>query len=102
MTALVTGAAGDIGGAIAEALGRRGYALCLSDHPDAGERLEATAAGCRELGAKTRVIAFEVTDQAAVRAAPDSVGPLRALVNSAGYQGVFLPIDGYPLEDARR
>ena len=30
------------------------------------------------------------------------LGPLRGLVNNAGYQGVFASVDQYPLEDARR
>ena len=101
-TALVTGAAGDIGGAIAELLARRGFALCLADHPAAAERLEATAGRCRQLGAEAATVMFDVTDEAAVRQAIDLVGPLDALVNNAGYQGVFAAVDRYPLEDARR
>jgi NAD(P)-dependent dehydrogenase (short-subunit alcohol dehydrogenase family) len=100
--ALVTGAGGDIGGAIAELLGRQGFALCLADHPSAGERLEATAGRCRKLGSEAATVLFDVTDEAGVEQALDSVGPLGALVNNAGYQGVFAPADRYPLEDARR
>jgi 2-dehydro-3-deoxy-L-rhamnonate dehydrogenase (NAD+) len=101
-TALVTGAAGDIGGAVAEVLGRRGYALCLADHPSAVELLEAVAALCRDLGTEVASVTFDVTDAAAVGRVLDDVGPLQALVNNAGYQGVFAPVDRYPLEDARR
>ena len=96
-TVLVTGAAGDIGGAIAEELTRRGLTLALADHPDAAPRLEEL---CSRLGA-TQVL-FDVTDEAAVTAAVDSLGSLDGLVNNAGYQGVFTSIDRYPLEDARR
>jgi 2-dehydro-3-deoxy-L-rhamnonate dehydrogenase (NAD+) len=94
---LVTGAAGDIGTAIAEVLAQRGYDLVLADHPDASERLDEV---CGRLGAQRAT--FDVTDEAAVAAAVDEVGPLGGLVNNAGYQGVFTSVDLYPLEDARR
>jgi NAD(P)-dependent dehydrogenase (short-subunit alcohol dehydrogenase family) len=96
-TVLVTGAAGDIGTAIAEVLAERGHRLALADHPDAAARLDEL---CRRLGAAC--LTFDVTDAAAVAAAVDGLGPLDGLVNNAGYQGVFTSIDRYPLEDARR
>ena len=96
-TVLVTGAAGDIGTAIAEVLAQRGHALVLADHPDAGARLEELARG---LGAE--YVTFDVTDEVAVTAAVQGLGALGGLVNNAGYQGVFMPVDRYPLEDARR
>jgi NAD(P)-dependent dehydrogenase (short-subunit alcohol dehydrogenase family) len=92
---LITGAAGDIGGAIAEELARRGYTLALADHPAVADRLPV-------LGADTRTIAFDVTDEAAVNAAVQELAPLGRLVNNAGYQGAFAPVSSYPLEDARR
>ena len=92
---LVTGAAGDIGSAIAEELARRGYALALADHPDAAERLPS-------LQADTRTVTFDVTDERAVGAAVEELGGLSGLVNNAGYQGAFAPVSGYPLDDARR
>jgi NAD(P)-dependent dehydrogenase (short-subunit alcohol dehydrogenase family) len=95
-TVLVTGAAGDIGTAIAEVLAERGHGLALADHPDV-ERLDEL---CRRLGAEC--VTFDVTDEAAVTAAVEGLGPLGGLVNNAGYQGVFTPVDRYPLEDARR
>jgi len=94
---LVTGAAGDIGTAIAEVLAVRGHDLALADHPDASERLDEL---CQRLGAEC--VPFDVTDEAAVAAAVDGVAPLGALVNNAGYQGVFTSVDRYPLDDARR
>ena len=96
-TVLVTGAAGDIGTAIAEVLARRGYRLALADHPDAAARLDEL---CRRLGAEC--VTFDVTDEAAVTAAVEGLGPLGGLVNNAGYQGVFTSVDRYPLDDARR
>jgi NAD(P)-dependent dehydrogenase (short-subunit alcohol dehydrogenase family) len=96
-TVLVTGAAGDIGTAIAEVLAQRGHGLALADHPDVAERLDEL---CRRLGAEC--VTFDVTDEAAVTAAVERLGPLGGLVNNAGYQGMFTPVDRYPLEDARR
>jgi NAD(P)-dependent dehydrogenase (short-subunit alcohol dehydrogenase family) len=96
-TVLVTGAAGDIGTAIAEVLVERGHRLALADHPDASERLDEL---CRRLGAEC--VPFDVTDEAAVAAAVDGLAPLGGLVNNAGYQGVFTSVDRYPLDDARR
>jgi NAD(P)-dependent dehydrogenase (short-subunit alcohol dehydrogenase family) len=96
-TVLITGAAGDIGTAIAEVLARRGRRVVLADHPDASERLD-------ELGSRlgAECVTFDVTDEAAVAAAIDGLVPLAGLVNNAGYQGVFTSVDRYPLEDARR
>jgi NAD(P)-dependent dehydrogenase (short-subunit alcohol dehydrogenase family) len=94
---LITGAAGDIGAAIAEALVERGYRLVLADHPDAAGRLDDL---CRRLGAEC--VTFDVTDEPAVAAAVAGLGTLGGLVNNAGYQGVFTPVDRYPLADARR
>jgi NAD(P)-dependent dehydrogenase (short-subunit alcohol dehydrogenase family) len=102
MLVLVTGAAGDIGGAIADALAGRGHELVLADHPNSSERLDETLDRCRRLGGQARTSAFDVTDEVAVTAAVEKLGPLRGLVNSAGYQGLFDPIQRYPLEDARR
>jgi NAD(P)-dependent dehydrogenase (short-subunit alcohol dehydrogenase family) len=96
-TVLVTGAAGDIGTAIAEVLARRGHRLALADHPDAAARLDEL---CRRLGAES--VTFDVTDEAAVAAAVEGLAPLGGLVNNAGYQGVFASVDRYPLADARR
>ena len=94
---LVTGAAGDIGTAIAEVLAARGHDLVLADHPDASERLDEL---CQRLGAEC--VRFDVTDEAAVAAAIDGLAPLGGVVNNAGYQGVFTSVDRYPLDDARR
>jgi NAD(P)-dependent dehydrogenase (short-subunit alcohol dehydrogenase family) len=96
-TILITGAAGDIGTAIADVLAEQGHRLALADHPDAADRLDEL---CRRLGAER--VTFDVTDAAAVAAAVDGLGTLDGLVNNAGYQGVFTSVDRYPLEDARR
>ncbi|MEP6812441.1 MAG: SDR family NAD(P)-dependent oxidoreductase [Actinomycetota bacterium] len=101
-TVIITGAAGDIGTAIAEVLAQRGHRLALADHPDARARLDETVALCRGLGAEAHGVTFDVTDERAVTAAVEELGPLGGLVNNAGYQGVFAPLPGYPLDDARR
>jgi NAD(P)-dependent dehydrogenase (short-subunit alcohol dehydrogenase family) len=96
-TVLVTGAAGDIGTAIAEGLAQRGHRLALADHPNAADRLDEL---CRRLDAEC--VTFDVTDEVSVTSAVDGLGSLSGLVNNAGYQGVFTSVDRYPLEDARR
>jgi NAD(P)-dependent dehydrogenase (short-subunit alcohol dehydrogenase family) len=101
-TVLVTGAAGDIGTAIAELLAQGGRRLALADHPDTSARLEEAVERCRLLGAAATGLTFDVTDEAAAMASVRGLGPLAGLVNNAGYQGVFAPVDRYPLEDARR
>jgi NAD(P)-dependent dehydrogenase (short-subunit alcohol dehydrogenase family) len=96
-TVLITGAAGDIGSAIAEVLAERGHRLALADHPDATGRLN-------ELGRRldAECVTFDVTDEAAVTSAVQGLEALDGLVNNAGYQGVFASVDRYPLDDARR
>jgi len=98
---LVTGAAGDIGGAITEELAptRR---VVLADHDDRAEALERRAEACRALGADVATVTFDVTDERAAGEALAEAGPLSGVVNNAGYQGVFAPVERYPLDDARR
>jgi NAD(P)-dependent dehydrogenase (short-subunit alcohol dehydrogenase family) len=83
---LVTGAAGDIGAATARHLASRGWDVVPTDHPSRGDELE---------------LAFDVTDVDATEAAIRDL-PLVGVVNVAGYQGVFAPVDRYPPDDARR
>jgi NAD(P)-dependent dehydrogenase (short-subunit alcohol dehydrogenase family) len=101
-TVLVTGAAGDIGAAIAEVLAQRGYGLALADHPSSEAKLGETVDTCRLLGAEAEAVTFDVTDEAAVNAAVSTLGPIDGLVNNAGYQGLFTAVDAYPVDDARR
>jgi NAD(P)-dependent dehydrogenase (short-subunit alcohol dehydrogenase family) len=101
-TVLVTGAAGEIGRAIAVTLARDGCDLVVADHPDAAEGLAETVEASTRPGIEVTSATFDVTDEGAAAAAIGELAELDGLVNSAGRQGVFAPVDGYPLEDARR
>ncbi len=83
-TALVTGATGGIGGAIARALHAAGAHVVLS-----GTRQEALAALASELGERTSTVAANLSDPAAVdgliAAAEEAAGaPVDILVANAG------------------
>lgn len=82
-TALVTGATGGIGGAIARSLHARGAAVTLS-----GTRAEKLEGLARELGDRVHVAAADLSDRAAVDAlvpkAEELMGRLDILVNNAG------------------
>ncbi len=82
-TALVTGASGGLGGAIARALHRQGANVTLS-----GTRREALEALAGELGSRAHVLPCDLADAAAVEAlvpaAEAAMGSLDILVNNAG------------------
>ena len=82
-TALVTGASGGIGAAIARALHAQGAVVVLS-----GTRNEALERLAGELGARSHVCPADLQDPAApntlVAAAEAACGPLHILVNNAG------------------
>jgi len=82
-TALVTGASGGLGGAIARALHAQGATVALS-----GTRREALEALAGELGAPVHVTPCDLSDPAAVEAlvpaAETAMGSLDILVNNAG------------------
>lgn len=89
-TALVTGAAGHIGGAIADALAELGCAVALSDFDEAGCRGAArNIAGRRQI--RTEALPADLADEKAVAALPGRVaevfGRLDILVNSAAFVG---------------
>ncbi|GMG81216.1 3-oxoacyl-ACP reductase FabG [Paralimibaculum aggregatum] len=81
--ALVTGASGGIGGAIARALHARGAAVALS-----GTRTEPLEALAAELGERAHVTPCNLSDGAALDALPgqaaEAMGGLDILVNNAG------------------
>ncbi|HEX3652826.1 MAG TPA: 3-oxoacyl-ACP reductase FabG [Rhizomicrobium sp.] len=83
-TALVTGASGGIGSAIARQVHARGATVVLS-----GTRAEALESLKRELGERAHVMACNLADTASVEALPKSAeaaagAPVDILVNNAG------------------
>jgi 3-oxoacyl-[acyl-carrier protein] reductase len=82
-TALVTGASGGIGGAIARALHGQGATVVLS-----GTRAEALEALKAELGQRAHAVPCNLADSTSVDALPklaeQAAGPIDILVNNAG------------------
>jgi NAD(P)-dependent dehydrogenase (short-subunit alcohol dehydrogenase family) len=107
-TALVTGAAGDIGSRAAVRFTQAGAGVIATDHPAATERLQATVERCRQANPDAPIVSaeFDVTDATATREAIESTAALLSapdlLFNNAGIQGVFTPTHCYPLDDAAR
>ncbi|HUS54317.1 MAG TPA: 3-oxoacyl-[acyl-carrier-protein] reductase [Thermohalobaculum sp.] len=82
-TALVTGASGGIGGAIARQLHGQGATVAVS-----GTRIEPLEALAAELGARAHVTPCDLSDAASLEALPklaaEAMGGLDILVNNAG------------------
>jgi 3-oxoacyl-[acyl-carrier protein] reductase len=82
-TALVTGASGGLGGAIARALHGQGASVALS-----GTRKEALEALAAELGERAHILPCDLSDSTSVEAllpaAEAALGQLDILVNNAG------------------
>jgi 3-oxoacyl-[acyl-carrier protein] reductase len=82
-TALVTGASGGIGAAVARALHAQGAALAIS-----GTRVQALESLATELGSRVHVLACDLADPAQVEklvpAAEAALGSVDILVNNAG------------------
>ena len=82
-TALVTGASGGIGAAIAKALHGAGATIAIS-----GTRIEPLEALAAELDDRVHVLACNLSDAAAVEALPkqaaEAMGSVDILVNNAG------------------
>ena len=95
--ALVTGSGQGIGLALASALAGAGAAVVLNGRDEA--KLDRAAAALRASGASVDVVAFDVTDIAAVAAGvariEDSIGPMDILVNNAGIQR-RMPLEDFP------
>ena len=101
--ALVTGAAGNIGRAVAELLASRGATVVGADLEAASEALAATVARC---GESAMAATFDVTDRESVDAALDTViaqvGTPDLVFNNAGYQGAFANTLDYLESDVRQ
>jgi NAD(P)-dependent dehydrogenase (short-subunit alcohol dehydrogenase family) len=98
--ALVTGAAGGIGSAIAAALAGQGWRLVLADRD--GAALETVARSLTAQAADVATLAVDVTDEeavaGAVRQAMHRYGRLDGCVSNAGTAGLVRPVEEYPLE----
>lgn len=82
-TALITGASGGIGGAIAKALHGAGASVALS-----GTRVDPLQALAAELGSRAHVLPCNLSDAVAVEALPkaaaEAMGSVDILINNAG------------------
>ncbi|MXV44973.1 SDR family NAD(P)-dependent oxidoreductase [Saccharibacter sp. 17.LH.SD] len=102
--ALITGASGDIGLAVAKRLASEGADLVLLGTN--GDKLEKAK---RDVAVSERHVSTVICDvsdydnvEAVIAHIEKNIGPISLLFNNAGYQGVFAPIHKYPPEDFKR
>lgn len=102
--ALVTGAAGGLGRAIALAYAQHGARLVLSDR--AGDGLREIAAQCAALGTAVHTVAADLAEPAQVQTlaeqAQAAFGSIDLLVCNAGMQGAAGPLLAVQAEDWAR
>ncbi|MBO9642701.1 MAG: SDR family oxidoreductase [Pseudacidovorax sp.] len=102
--ALVTGAAGGLGRAIALAYAQHGARLVLSDRE--GDGLHEVAARCESLGTAVHTVAADLAEPAQVQRlaeqAQAAFGCIDLLVCNAGMQGPAGPLLAVPAEDWAR
>ena len=98
--ALITGAGTGIGRAAALALAKAGFTVVLAGRRK--EKLEATAAEAKKLGAKTLVVPTDVADPQAIKAlfakTKQEFGRLDVLFNNAGIGAPAVPLEDLPYE----
>lgn len=80
--ALITGAAGNLGGAIAERFASEGCSVLLADKN--GPAVEAGAEHLKRQGYQAEAVIMDVTDEEAVKRALAGIEALDILVNNAG------------------
>lgn len=88
--ALVTGATGGLGSAIAEAMAAQGAELLLSDLD--ATACEAFAARLRDAGHRAAALPADLSRRASAEALADAAGAVDVLVCNAGIQGPAGPI----------
>ncbi len=103
-TALITGAAGDIGRAAAIRLAGAGAQVVLADLADSLDT--ATACAAANPASTPTIVSFDVTNEAEVQRtftdlAKQEITP-DLLFNNAGYQGQFGNVVDYDVADFRR
>jgi NADP-dependent 3-hydroxy acid dehydrogenase YdfG len=81
-TALVTGASGGIGRAIAVAFGELGWTVAVAARN--ADALEETAKLVTDAGGRAITQPLDLTDVASIDACCDAIGPVDVLVNNAG------------------
>ncbi len=99
--AVITGGAGKIGEAFAEALGELGATICVFDVAEEAARERARQVSQRfavEASAFVVDVAREDSVQAAVSAAVAKFGAIDILINNAAYPKLDLPDDGLEIE----
>jgi NAD(P)-dependent dehydrogenase (short-subunit alcohol dehydrogenase family) len=101
--AVITGASRGLGKAMAVALAGDGATLVLAARDQ--DKLDETAAACRELGATAATFVVDVTDESAVESLRAAVaarfGGVHILVNNAGIN-IRKPIHEFTLEEWMR
>lgn len=99
--ALITGAAGGLGRAIATVFAQQGADLVLADRPSADS--EAVAAQCRALGVRAHALAADLSNpgqvQSLIQSALSAFGRIDTLVCNAGMQGPAGPLHATQPED---
>lgn len=99
---LITGAAGDLGGAVAVRLAEQGDRVVLVDVDE--ERLKHKLSGLA--GDGHRAVGLDVSDESAVAALAASLredgAGLDAVFNNAGVNGATVPVADHSLDDFRR
>lgn len=104
-TAVVTGAAGQIGAATARRLAGEGARVLVVDRDEEG--VAATVAAIEEAQGVARGCVADVTDAGAIeryaaQGAELGGGRIDAFFNNAGVEGPVAPIEQYPVEDFDR